>query len=301
MRRAGQQDGNGGGWTALSDLMAVISFSFLLLLGVAVLSAFTQLVVARAETSFNRIATFELAQLDTAREVQRVLDQSRAALIGVLIGGEEDETAYELDDMGAGVMLNADILFEVGEYELKETHEVEDLLGDARVRLCNALELYAETFQPPSGAERLTNPFRYLEVSFEGHADRIRGRGLSNWALSSRRATSLLEAFVVPEDEATPLDPTAPCRQIESREADRIESRTVRVVASGRGAMDAGRCEDGRDDCPMDRFALLRISVRMDRVFRDLGLGNFASNTNRPTEPNADPMYSEQPSTLEIQ
>lgn len=265
-------------WAALADLMAVISFSFLLLLGVAVLSAGTLLLVAKAQSLSARISMYEVSQLmaeleklETARAVQGVLDRSRNALINELVQEHDGERAvFRLDDLGAGVKLDADILFDLGDFDLRRTADVEALLDVARRRLCRALELYQETYVPPEGAGELKYPFRYLEVSFEGHADRSQGGDLSNWALSSRRATTLLEAFVVPEDDAEPPDPTAVCRSANGGAAHRLESKVIRVVAAGRGAMDAGSCDE--EVCAADRYALLRITVRMDRVFRDLGL-----------------------------
>jgi outer membrane protein OmpA-like peptidoglycan-associated protein len=264
--------------------MAVISFSFLLLLGVAILSAGTLLLVAKAQTLSVKIARYELAQLETARLVQEVLDKSRGELIAELIHTEDGNSAFRLDDLGAGVKLDADILFDSGEFELLRSDEVEILLAGARVRLCRALERYSYSFDPPVGAEALTDPFRYLEVSFEGHADRSSSRELSNWALSSRRATTLLEAFVVPEDDAEPSNVFAPCRYSDEEDSGgpRIESKSVRVVASGRGAMDAGACGVDEEACGADRYALLRITVRMDRVFSDLGMG---SSPAEPPEP----------------
>lgn len=265
------------GWAALADLMAVISFSFLLLLGVAMLSSGTLLLVAKAQALSVQIARYELAQLETARLVQEVLERSRTELLDELLRDDGSVSAFRLDDMGAGVKLDADILFDLGKYELRRSDDATAVLDSARVRLCSALERYRDTFEPPPGAEALGDPFRYLEVSFEGHADRSRSRELSNWALSSRRATTLLERFAVPEDDAVPPNPAAPCRVLAEEDGPRLESRVVRVVASGRGSMDAGLCGEDQEICDADRYALIRITVRMDRVFRDLGIASPSS------------------------
>lgn len=268
----------GGGLAAMTDLMAVLSFAFLLLLGVAILSAGTMLLVARSQTISVRIAQYELQmlqdelrELEAAKAVQEVADRSRAALLETLVAQRGAQSVFLRDDEGAGVKLDADILFELGDSRLRNTTEVNELLANARGRLCEALERYQETFEPPEGMDRsmLRNPIEYLEVSFEGHADRTFGRGSNNWRLSSNRATSLLESFVVPERDAEPPDPSRVCRPSTDGSPPRIESRVVRVFAAGRGAMDAGNCGEQRQ-CAEDRYALLRITVRMDRVLQDV-------------------------------
>jgi hypothetical protein len=257
------------GWSSLADLMSVISFSFLLLLGVAILSASTLRLVANAQTLSVKIAQYELAQLEVARLVQEVLEQSRGALMDELMRADSSgSVVFRADDLGAGVKLDADILFDLADFELRNTDEVSVLIGTARTRLCAALEAFRSTYRVPPGAVGLGSPFDYLELSFEGHADRSVGRRLSNWALSSRRATSLLEAFVVPETASHLATDQLPC-QPGTDGLPLLDGRVVRVVASGRGSMDAGAC--GTEDvCAEDRYALLRITVRMDRVFRDL-------------------------------
>ena len=215
------------------------------------------------DTPVNLQAAYEGAQ------VQEVLEQSRGALLDELMRADASgAVVFRADDLGAGVKLDADILFDLADFELRDTDQVNVLIGTARTRLCAALEAFRSTYRVPPGALGLGSPFDYLELSFEGHADRSVGRSLSNWDLSSRRATSLLEAFVIPETASQLATGNLPCRP-GTDGLPQLDGRLVRVVASGRGSMDAGAC--GTEEvCAEDRYALLRITLRMDRVFRDL-------------------------------
>lgn len=290
-----------------TDLMSVLTLVFLLALGVGLLLAGGLAVTAQSlsiDATLSELVVQEqrerLQQLVAAERAQRVLSAAWSERETELIAETENYAAGEVflrDRQGMGVQLANDIIqFQSGRPE----PEVDAArLDEARRRLCAALQLFRDTALQNEAydVERLgSNPFEYLEIVVEGHADamplvsRVAGSN-SNWALSSNRASQVLQRLVVPEDlylehpELRSVDQSSVCLESVTEfdnslstsrlfcDQNCLLSRHIRIVAAGRGSMQS-ECMFRSDltpsernaACEHDRFAVLRVFVRTDRL-----------------------------------
>ena len=275
---AGRKDGSSDIFSKVAtDLMANLALAFLLALGVGVLLAGQMAVSSRSLAAQATIAEREvdyqkkqLEKLAAAKAMQQFLESSWTTALQemtkpVEVPGFGQRSVFAKDAKQEGVKLNADILFATGSSELKASPEAQATLGAAQRALCNALQNFAQQVaDDPTASRVLVSPFDYVEVVFEGHADALRSRKGSNWQLSTARATSLLTRFAIDENDPNPAGVTA-CREISGLPL--LDSRLVRVIAAGRGSMEA-KCGAGDVVCDKseDRYALIRLIIRMDKV-----------------------------------
>jgi outer membrane protein OmpA-like peptidoglycan-associated protein len=262
-----------------TDLMANLSLAFLLALGVGILMAGQLALVSQSLSMQAALAEKEveyqqreLEETEAVRRMQKVLDGAWDRSLDemtqprLIPGPSITARVFDIDNKAGGVKLNADVLFETGSAELKTTPEAVAMLGAAKSALCEALEAFERRVRADAEAARvLQRPFDYVEVVFEGHADAVRSWSVSNWSLSTQRATALLTRFAVDENEAPADNLQRSCR--ESGGESRLDAHVVRVIAAGRGSMDATPCTD-RQACGRaeDRYALIRMIIRMDKV-----------------------------------
>ena len=260
-----------------TDLMANLALAFLLALGVGILLAGQMSLFSRSLAAQATIAEKEvdyqkkqLEKLAAAKAMQQFLESSWTTALNEMtqpvdVPGFGQRAVFAKDAKQEGVKLNADILFGTGSSELMASPEAEATLGAAQRALCNALQNFAQQVaDDPTASRVLVSPFDYVEVVFEGHADAVRSRRGSNWQLSTARATSLLTRFAIDENDPNPAGITA-CREIAGLPL--LDSRLVRVIAAGRGSMEA-KCGAGDLVCNKseDRYALIRLIIRMDKV-----------------------------------
>lgn len=259
----------------VTDLMANMAMAFLLALSIGIMLAGGFALAAQSSRIEASIAALELEhqaarlrRLAAAESMIQFLEGTWQTMLVDLtepVDALAGQSVFVADAATQGVRLNADILFGSGSSRLRSSDEAVALIDAARERLCDALDSFqSRVANDPVASRVLEDPYEYIEVVFEGHADRVIGDGMSNWELSSSRAMSLLLEFSVDERDAAAVG-ASPCRMVGTQR--RIESQRVRVIAAGRGSMDAGGCGDEMD-CPADRYALIRTVIRVDKVLQ---------------------------------
>jgi hypothetical protein len=299
----------------VTDLMSVLALVFLLALGVGLIiagglamtaqslsvdAALSEIVVQtqREQLRQQEERLLRLAAAERAQQVLSAAWESRQQELVQAEGLFAEGAIFLRDGQGIGVQLASDII----QFQSGRPEPVVDQvrLEEARRRLCTALQRFRDTALAHEAydVERLgSNPFEYLEVVVEGHADGMplsggsSASGNSNWALSSNRAAQVLLRLVVPEDlylqepQLLRNDLTDVCLQtvppnripgLSARrlcDANCLLSRHIRIVAAGRGSMQS-QCmfipnvtdEQRAVFCEQERFAVLRVFVRTDRL-----------------------------------